>query len=324
MKKIKECLFRIFKNTIPLFTGLGINRKILGLGRIYDFFYKLFWPYNKIIEIQGSKMLIDSKDTLPQILKTFESYAQNLVHEKVTTEFFKKNIKERDTVVDLGANIGYFTLLAAKLVGPEGKVYAFEPEPKNFSYLKKNVEINSYSQVSINQKAVSNKNGKTQLYICSYDTGHHTINKYDGIDAYSRGRFTEEKAIEIETVTLDSFLEGKTNHVDVIKMDVEGAEMLALLGMDKTLRKNDKIKMFIEFFPLLIEKMGSSPEKFIHKLLKDYQFSIFVIPDDYDAAKGEMIRINSTEEIMNLCGGEKDHVNLFLEKDDDKITSQKN
>jgi hypothetical protein len=98
-------------------------------------------------------------------------------------------------------------------------------------------------------------------------------------------------------------------------MDVEGAEMLVLAGMDKTLRANRNIKMFVEFFPLLIEKMGNSPQEFIRKLLDDYHSSIYIIPDDYDAQKGEMIKINNVEDVMNLCKKEESHINLFLKND---------
>ena len=71
------------------------------------------------------------------------------------TDFFKKNIKEGDIVLDLGAHIWYFTCLFAQLVGKSGKVFSFEPEPNNFKLLKKNVEVNGYNQVTIEQKAVS-------------------------------------------------------------------------------------------------------------------------------------------------------------------------
>ncbi len=312
MKEIKLILFRMFKIFSDSLIKIGIHRRIPVLVSFYDFFFRIFWPYNNIVEVQGSKIYLNVHEKNLSMRQTFQFYASNRIHEEATTKLFKQIVKEKDVVVDLGANIGYFTLLAAKLVGKNGKVFSLEPEPKNFSYLKKNIEINNYSQVIANQKAVSNKNGKTKLYVCSYDTGHHTINQYSGIEAYSRGRKSKEESIEIETVTLDSFLEGRTDSVDVIKMDVEGAEALVLAGMDKTLRSNQGIKMFVEFFPLLIEKMGNSPREFIRKLLEDYRFSIYIIPDDYDASKGEMKKVNSVEEVMSFRKKEEDHINLFL------------
>ncbi|MBA4320652.1 MAG: hypothetical protein C0412_19845 [Flavobacterium sp.] len=322
MKEIKSILFKTLENNLSFFGRIGLTKKTPGVLKIYNFFYNLFWPYKNVIEIQGSKMWVGIKQEPLSMRRTFELYASNLIHEKATTDLFKKVVKEGNVVVDLGANVGYFTLLAARLVGEKGKVYAFEPEPKNYSYLVKNIKLNNYNNVQAFQKAVSDKNGKTQLYICDYDSGHHTINQYGGVEKYSRGRLVEEKSIEIEAVTLDEFFKNREESIDVIKMDVEGAEALALAGMDNILRKNKKLKMFVEFFPLLIRKMGNSPEEFIYKLLKDYQFSIYVIPEDYDAQKGEMIRINSAEEIMNSCKGEESHINLFLEKDgNNKINS---
>lgn len=311
MKLILFKILDLFKNILSKF---GINRNIATVGRTYDFFYRLFWPYHKIIEIQGSKMLFDSKNVSPAMLRTFDVYIKEKIHERATTELFKEVVKEGNAVVDLGANIGYFTLLSAKLVGPQGKVFAFEPEPENYKYLVKNIEINNYRHAKAFKKAVSNENGKTKLYICDYDIGHHTIRQKNGLEVYSRGRKVKEKSIEVETTTLDGFFRGREELIDVIKMDVEGAEMLVLLGMDDILRKNKKLKMFIEFFPLLIEKMGNSPEEFIKKLLEDYSFSIYIIPDDYDAQKWEMIEINSAREVMNFCSGKEDHINLFLEK----------
>jgi len=323
---MKQSFFKVFKNITPLFTKFGINRKIVGVGKIHDFFYKFFWPYNRIIAIQGSKMLIDSKDASPEMLKTFEAYAENLIHEKATTELFKKIVKKGDTVVDLGANIGYFTLLASSLVGPKGKVFAFEPEPKNYNYLIKNIKLNNYKQTTAFQKAISDKNGMTKLFICSYDTGHHTIKQSNGIEAYKHGRVLgKEEFIDIETVTLDEFFKNNEKSIDVIKMDVEGAEFLALKGMDRVLRVNERIKMFIEFFPLLIKKMGDSPEEFIKKIIQDYKFSIFIIPDDYDAKIDKITQIREVSEIMKYCQGEEDHINLFLKhNENNKINSKKN
>jgi FkbM family methyltransferase len=315
MKKIKSFFFNILAKLFSVLSKAGVNRKTPGALNIYNFLFNLFWPYKDTIEVQGSKMYVNINDVSPAMRTTLQTYASNLIHEKTTTDLFKKVVKPGNVVVDLGANIGYFTLLASKLVGSNGKVFAFEPEPKNYSYLSKNIEINNYNQTNAFQKAVSDKNGKTQLYVCLYDTGHHTINEYSGIEAYSRGRHTEKQAVDIETVSLDSFLNGKTDHVDVMKVDVEGAEALAFFGMENILKANRDIKIFLEFFPLLIKNMGSSPEEFIRKILGDYNFSIYIIPDDYNAQAGEMKKITSIEELMKFCPEKEDHLNLFLTRD---------
>lgn len=321
LRKFKSILLSGLTRTYNFLLGTGIG-KIPGMLRVYDRLFPLFWTEETILDVQGSKMYLNVRDKDPSMRKTFRAYALNRIHEESTTELFKKVVKDGDVVVDLGANIGYFTLLAAKLVGRNGKVYSFEPEPINFSFLKKNIELNDYKQVVANQKAIAEGSGTVKLYICHYDTGHHTINQYGGIKAY-RPDFTEDKKefVEIEKVALDDFLKDKKQPVDVIKMDVEGAEMLALSGMDRILRESKNLKMFIEFFPLLIKEMGGSPEDFARKLLEDHHFSMFVIGEDYSmhdyvTDKG-YLRIDSVDELMNLCKGEADHVNLFLKKGED-------
>jgi FkbM family methyltransferase len=315
MKKIKNTAFKMLEKIQSFLSPFGINRKTPGALTVYNFFYRLFWPYENIIIIQGSKIYINPKEESYSMRKTLEAYANNLIHEKATTDLFEKAVKNGDVIIDLGANIGYFSLLAAKLVGENGRVYSFEPEPKNFSYLKKNIEINNYNWVEPFQKAVSDKNGKTKLFICEYETGHHTINQNEGIKAYRpQAKVNPDNFVEVETVALDDFFKDKGFRIDVIKMDVEGAELLALGGMDKILRANQNIKLFVEFFPLLMEKMGSSPHEFIRKFLKDYGFSIFVIPDDYNAMSGKMKEIKSVEEIIDFRKETADHINLFIYK----------
>ena len=75
--------------------------------------------------------------------------------------------------------------------------------------------------------------------------------------------------------------------------------------------------MFVEFFPLLIKEMGGSPEDFARKLLEDYHFTMFVIGEDYSMHEYGLknnLKISSADELMNICKGEPDHVNLFLTK----------
>jgi len=311
---IKKILFKIFNKIAVLFHRIGINEKTPGALWVYNFLFRSLWPHKNIIEVQGSKMYINVRGENLAIGRTLQSYASKKIHEPATTNLFKKLLKKGDVVIDLGANIGYFTLLAARLVGERGRVYAFEPEPVNFKFLKKNIELNNYSQVEAYQMAVAEKSGKTRLYICSYDSGHHTINQFNGIKDYSRGREVEKKWIEVETTSLDKFLEGREKRVDLIKMDIEGAEPMALSGMDKTLKENTNLKMIIEFFPLLIRKMGFSPEEFIQKLLEVYKFSIFIIPGDYDAKTEKLIEIKNSQDLLSLCKNKEDHLNLYVRR----------
>jgi FkbM family methyltransferase len=309
-------LFSLFKNTYRALAQTQL-RKIPGMLSLSNAVFRRVWSGGHVIDVQGNKMYIDVNDHRPSMRKTFQAYCMNLVHEEETTTLFKKFVREGDVVLDLGANIGYFTILASKLVGPRGKVYSFEPEPTNFQYLSKNIELNGYANAFAFQKAVSDRPGTTQLFVCSYDSGHHTINQYDGISAYRRGRKSEMRSIEIDTVSIDDFLRDKTDRVDIIKMDVEGAEALALSGMKETLTRNRAIKVFLEFFPLLMVKMGSSPEAYAKSLLNDFGFSVYVIGHDYamEGVGGDLIKISTVQELMKLIKQEDDHVNLYLTRE---------
>lgn len=306
-------VFSFFKGAYRVLAATPL-RKVPGMLSLSNVIFRTVWSGGNVIDVQGNKMWIDVNDPHPNMRKTFQAYAMNLIHEEETTALFKKIVRPGDVVLDLGANIGYFTILAAKLVGPSGKVFSFEPEPTNFRYLTKNIELNRHTNAFAFQKAISDRPGKTQLFVCSYDSGHHTINQYEGIEAYRRGRKSEMRSIDIDTVTVDDFLKDKTDHVDIIKMDVEGAEALALAGMRETLGRNRSIKVFLEFFPLLMKQMGSSPEAYVKSLLGDFGFSVYAIGHEYalEGAKSELVKIESVDQLMKLLKQEDDHINLYL------------
>jgi len=318
LRKLQTILFSGLIKARKRLSGKGISKIVPGTQAIYELLFRLFWPNKNVVEVQGSKMYVNVFDTDPSMRRTFRAYALNRVHEESTTILFRSIVKEGDVVVDLGANVGYFTLLAAKLVGSKGKVYAFEPEPRNYGYLLKNIQLNGYDNVVASQKAVADRRGTVRLFFCRYDTGHHTIQKYDGILAY-RPDFVDVKKefVEVDQLCLDDFFKGIMTPVNVIKMDVEGAEMLALAGMEQLIKRNKKLVMLIEFFPLLISEMGQSPEEFARRLLEDFHFTVSVVEHDYSMDKvfsEGRLRISSVDQLMNLCTERNAHLNLYLEK----------
>lgn len=300
ISKPKSILFLILQKAYRLFRGTGIA-KIPGFWAVSSFLFRLAWSNkSSVVEIQGSKMYVDPQGLPKSFGRTFQAYILRSGHEELTTEMFKKVVKEGDIVVDLGANIGYFSLLAARLVGNRGKVYAFEPEPVNYSLLLKNIELNEYANIVPVPRAVSNVSGRVKLFLDDKDTGAHTI--------YPHGR---GESIEVQSVTLDEFFEDREQRIDVIKMDIEGAELAALSGMERVIKGNENLKMFIEFYPPGIRRRGDPPEEFICRLLEDYYFSILAM-GDYTRKK-KYLKINNVKELMNLCRGEKT-ANLFADR----------
>ena len=246
--------------------GFGKNpvvRKILKKSKV------LLKPEYVIIDKQ--KIYLDKWDSLDLL--------ENKVYGELDTKIVKKVVKTDDVVLDLGANIGYFTILFAKLVGNNGKVIAFEPEFNNFQSLKKNIAENGFHNVIAENKAVSEKNGTTVLYTGTKSSGANRI--YEPKKAQEwREKGKQQKFLknEIETVSIDEFLNNnKIENVDFIKMDIEGGEFFALKGM-KNVLKNPNLKIFMEWDKPALEDSGIKPIQVL-ELLKEENFYIYYVHD---------------------------------------------
>lgn len=233
---------------VPILKGTGIGS---------------FFPLNLILEhlksdytlVQGHHMYLDAHDTLGLSL--------NGTYEELETALVTKEVKKGDIVVDIGANIGYYTLLFARLVGDEGKVYAFEPDPASFALLKKNVEKNGYKNVVLVKKAVSDKTGTIKLYICEENKGDHRI--------YNSG--DKRKYVEIKSTRLDDYFGEIHENINFIKMDIQGSEGLALKGMADILKRNANLKIILEFWPIGLKRSGTSAAAVLEFLLNE-RFSL--------------------------------------------------
>ena len=300
--RIKSTLFSLFNSAVDLVAGKGLG-KLPGASAAYDFIFRYLWPGGSIIEIEDSKMYINLRDE-PFLRKTFEAYISTPHWDELTTNTFKEVVKEGDVVLDLGANLGYYSLLAARLVGSQGKVYAFEPEPRNYRLLLKNIKLNGYSNIIPLQKAVSDETGKVKLFLSSKDSGAHNIRD-------SSNRIESREFVEIEAVNLDEFFAGKNHSVNVIKMDIEGSEPKAFLGMQRIMSENRDLKLFIEFYPDLIMDGGCVPDEFARRLIEDYKFAITVIDDNWKDKK--QLTVSGVDELMEFVK-DKIIVNLFLQR----------
>lgn len=159
----------------------------------------------------------------------------------------RQEVKEGMTTLDIGANIGYVTLIMAELTGSSGRVYAIEPEPRNFSILTKNIEANGYASfVFPHQAGISNVSGASKLHM-SYASNLHSM---------SATKHTKA-SIDITVLTLGDFMKDK-GHPDFIKMDIEGHEVEALEGMYNTLRNaGSPVKILMEVHPMYYSETHS-------------------------------------------------------------------
>jgi len=169
--------------------------------------------------------------------------------ERGLTTLFKNVVRSGMTVIDVGANVGTYTLIAASQVGPGGTVWTFEPAPRTFEICKLNVDLNGLQEhARLIRAAVSDRAGSAKLR-------HNTL-----FSAHD-----DPNAIEVETVTLDESI-APGGRVDVVKIDAEGAEPLILRGMRRVIEDNPSIRIFMEFAPQHLERAGVEPEEFVEEI----------------------------------------------------------
>jgi FkbM family methyltransferase len=154
--------------------------------------------------------------------------------------YLRNKLKNGDTFIDIGANIGLFSIIASEIVGPNGKVISFEPSPITFKRLKENCELNNTQNIEIKNIGLSDNIGKLDFYISD--------NGYDAWNSFAKSHDDKLKnKIEVSVSTLDNELEKfDAKNVSLIKIDVEGWEKFVLLGGLKFLQKNSPT-LLIEF-----------------------------------------------------------------------------
>jgi len=243
--------------------------------------------------IDNFKLYIDKSDRIVSekllVYKKWEEYE---------TKIFKENLKTGDTVLDIGAHIGYYTLIASNKVGKRGKVYAFEPDPKNFKLLKKNISENGCSNVALINSAVTLKGGQIKLFLNKENKGDHRA--YDSKD----GR----ESISINSMKLDEYFKNNKK-VDVIKMDIQGGEFKALKGGLNLLSHNKRIKIFSEFWPMGLRLNNDSPKEYLNLLIKN-KFKIFQISEE----KEKLIPVKTIQLLSLFSKDDSRDTNLFCKK----------
>jgi len=241
--------------------------------------------------VQGKKMYLDLSDRVHS-----ESLYTTGIWEKNEAACFMKHIHSGMIVIDIGANVGYYSLLAAEKVGVSGRVFAFEPEPSRHGLLEKNIQADGCKQVVSVQKAISNKTGTARLYLDPrHNPGDHRL--YDSND----GR----DSIVVETVRLDDFFKDKDSPIHSIKMDIQGGEMAALEGMGDIIKRNDDLIILTEFWPEGMRKCGFSPIEFLNTLVAK-GFHLHIVADE-----NQSLKHMEPEQILKMC---KDETYLLCRK----------
>lgn len=231
--------------------------------------FKFFGTLNKKIiakikkdsaMVDGHQMQLDAHDSL--------NLSIDGVYEVEQTNYIKSILKSGDQVLDIGANIGYYSLIIAKKIGPNGKVYCFEPDANNFKILSKNISQNNYSNVSaLYNAAVSNENGSLKLFISSVNSGDHRT--------YSSEN--DRNFVEVKALRLGDVPELKEIKIRLIKMDIQGWEMYAVRGMAHLIEQSKPI-VISEFWPIGFKMSNTDPDEYF-QFFQRLGYKLFTITE---------------------------------------------
>ena len=247
----------------------------------FALYKRLFRPLNLF---KGVSIECKYSDTL-RIKADLEDWIQqNIfftgVYDSKSVNFIKKTLSEGDIFIDIGANIGCFTLVGSHKVGRRGSVIAFEPVDLASNKLEQNILLNNLDNVTIVKKAVYDRNTHIKLHLAQQENlGMSSIQRHDSESG---------EIISVEAISLDEYLRKENiNEIKIIKIDIEGAELPALKGMDNILSRLKPILM-VEVSP---DVTKSSIERLrVFDLLYQKNYERFVIQND-----GKLIHPNDQE-----------------------------
>jgi FkbM family methyltransferase len=200
-----------------------------------------------ILPVQGSLMALRLDD--PGLSRTL---IRDGIREQEHTQLIRDEIGPGMVGVDLGANLGYYALMEAKLVGPNGLVLAIEPVPANVQMLRHNVALNKYQQVRVFQMAIGGETCEVPMWVTRESNFCNLFSEMDeNLTPAMQKILTGHNAatqIVVPAMTLDQFLETQgISEIDFIRMDIEGFEIKVTDGMRKTFANSSKpLKMFVE------------------------------------------------------------------------------
>jgi FkbM family methyltransferase len=238
--------------------------------RRYYFKYLKNWATinnNREVEINiihNIKMKLTIKDWVQYNLFIYGKYEEN------ETLLWEKLVKKSSVILDIGANVGYFSLLASK-INPKSSIFSFEPIKHTFDRLSYNVKQNNFQNIKLFNCAISDENR-----ILSINVGNE--NNW-GMSSVNNHEFTSGKIENINAISIDNFVkEEKIQRVDLIKLDIEGAEYMALEGMKNTL-DNYSPDILIEILDEHLLKQNKSSEM-IYNLLFSKGYVAFSIENN--------------------------------------------
>ena len=249
---MRDIALAVYRKCVKKATGYGLDNVRI-VHALHGQILRRLRPNS--VTVFGKQLYLDDADSL-----NLSIHGQ---HEPDTTALLESVVRDGDTVLDIGAHIGYFTLLMARLTGESGRVIAFEAHPDNAALLRKTIAESGHTNVVIENKAVTSRTGPLLLFAAREGTvDHRTIDVFE-----DRGR------IGVEGVALDDYFPAHAK-VDVIKMDIQGAEGHALVGMQRVIARQDRLALITEFEPWGLDHSGMRAHAYL-SLIHDFGFTIY-------------------------------------------------
>ena len=242
---------RACETSAPL-AGMLRRVRFKGRCRIVSAMRRAPFPSEVTAETDGIRFQLNLQDDVQRAIY-FACY------EPRDLEMVLPLVPEGGTCVDVGANVGFYTLHFAKRVGAEGRVHALEPDPRNAARLRGNLALNRFeSRVDVTEVAVSDRNGRATLHRSGEEhSGWGSLAAHPG----------ESASLEVPVTTVDSFLDSRgISRVDFLKADVEGSEIELLRGAERTLRERRIGRLFIEFNGVRLAERGLGLTEFLGPL----------------------------------------------------------
>jgi FkbM family methyltransferase len=217
------------------------------------------------------------------------------LHEPGTTLVVKKLLRPGMIAVDVGAHAGYYTRLFAKLVGPSGKVFAFEPYPASFALLERNTS--RFPNVSLFNCAVSDRRMRASLYESHIHSGRHSL-----FPVSTEGLFVGVK--NVDALPLDEVLGDQ--EIDLVKIDVEGAEIEVLRGAQFLARVSSRTVVIVECNPSTLAARGAS-EHVLFNALAEMGYKVRAI----DEGTGGLTAALDVDSLVDLLEAGNKYLNLY-------------
>lgn len=209
---------------------------------------------------------LDLDDAQPSQHLMGDYLSSGLYYEGETVAALEQSLKAGDTFIDVGAHVGYFSVIGAALVGPGGVVMAFEPNADNYRALKENLKLNGFANVRPMFAAVGARDGQGEIYLNADNDGGHALWDAGKHPANVRSKARPVK-LDVQLMALDNWIEPGAR-VGAIKIDTEGAEMEVLKGARRLLNWFPQATVIAEVNHFGLNEMGTSAES-MRALMED-------------------------------------------------------